>query len=95
MNNYLYMLPVALLLFANACSRQDRQGEPLPDFEQLVLKEYIEPYKTGDTEGWLEVFADDRGRHAQHRCRRLEGKQACAGSAERPSTALSISGNWT
>lgn len=81
MNNYLYMLPVALVLFANACSRQDRQGEPLPDFEQLVLKEYIEPYKTGDTEGWLEVFADDAvGMH--NTLPALEGKQALRRFAE-------------
>ena len=81
MNNYLYMLLVALVLFANGCSRQDRQAASLPDFEQLVLKEYIEPYKTGDTEGWLEVFADDAvGMH--NTLPALEGKQALRRFAE-------------
>ena len=81
MNNYLYMLLVALVLFANGCSRQDRQAASLPDFEQLVLKEYIEPYKTGDTEGWLEVFADDAvGMH--NTVPALEGKQALRRFAE-------------
>ncbi len=81
MNNYLYMLLVALALLANGCSRQDRQVASLPDFEQLVLEEYIEPYKTGDTEGWLEVFADDAvGMH--NTLPALEGKQALRGFAE-------------
>ena len=81
MNNYLYMLLVALVLLANACSRQDPQVASLPDFEQLVLNEYIEPYKTGDTEGWLEVFADDAvGMH--NTLPALEGKQALRRFAE-------------
>ena len=81
MNNYLYMLLVALVLLANACSRQDRQAASLPDFEQLVFNEYIEPYKTGDTEGWLEVFADDAvGMH--NTLPALEGKQALRRFAE-------------
>ena len=78
MNNYLFMLPVTLVLFASGCSRQDPQVASLPDFEQLVLKEYIEPYKTGDTEGWLEVFSDDAvGMH--NTLPALEGKQASPG----------------
>lgn len=81
MNNYLHILLVALVLFANACSRQDRQAASPPDFEQLVLKEYIEPYKTGDTEGWLGVFADDAvGMH--NTLPALEGKQALRGFAQ-------------
>ena len=81
MNNYLYMLLVASVLLANACSRQDPQVASLPDFEQLVLNEYIEPYKTGDTEGWLEVFADDAvGMH--NTLPALEGKQALRRFAE-------------
>ncbi len=81
MNNYLYILLVTLVLFASACSRQDRQAASLPDFEQLVLQEYIEPYKTGDTGGWLEVFADDAvGMH--NTLPALEGKQALRGFAE-------------
>ena len=81
MNNYLHILLVALLLFVTGCSRQDPQVASLPDFEQLVLKEYIEPYKTGDTEGWLEVFADDAvGMH--NTLPALEGKQALRRFAE-------------
>ncbi|MCY3750193.1 MAG: nuclear transport factor 2 family protein [Gammaproteobacteria bacterium] len=81
MNNYLYILLVALVLPANGCSRQDPQVASLPDFQQLVLKEYIEPYKTGDTEGWLEVFTDDAvGMH--NTLPALEGKQALRRFAE-------------
>ena len=81
MNNYLYILLVVMVLLANGCSRENRQVASLPDFEQLVLKEYIGPYKTGDTEGWLEVFADDAvGMH--NTLPALEGKQALRGFAE-------------
>ncbi len=81
MNNYLYIPLVTLVLFASGCSRQDPQVASQPDFEQLVLKQYIEPYKTGDTEGWLEVFADDAvGMH--NTLPALEGKQALRRFAE-------------
>ena len=40
-----------------ACS--NNQQQPLPDFEQLVMKHYIEPFKNAETDRWMEVFADD------------------------------------
>ena len=89
MNNYLCILLVALAMSTNACSRQDRQVESLPDFEQLVQKEYIDPYKTGDTEGWLEVFADDAvGMH--NTLPALVGKEALRGFAETVHGAFDI-----
>ena len=89
MNNYLYILLVALVLPANGCSRQDPQVAPLPDFEQLVLKGYIEPYKTGDTEGWLEIFAEDAvGMH--NTLPALEGKQALRRFAETVHSTFNI-----
>ena len=81
MNKYLNIFLVALLLLAYGCSDQEQQVASLPDFEQLVLKGYIEPYKTGDTEGWLEIFADDAvGMH--NTLPALEGKQALRRFAE-------------
>ena len=76
MNNSLKLLLVSVfLLLTSGCSGQDRHAVDLPDFEQLVLNSYIEPYKSGDTERWLEVFADDAvGLH--NTLPALEGKQA-------------------
>ena len=75
MNKYFNIFLVALLLLAYGCSEQEQQVASQPDFEQLVLKGYIEPYKTGDTERWLEIFADDAvGMH--NTLPALEGKQA-------------------
>ena len=89
MNNYLYMLVVALVLPAYGCSEKEEQVASLPDFEQLVLKEYIEPYKAGDTEGWLEVFTDDAvGMH--NTLPALEGKQALRRFAETVHSAFNV-----
>ena len=52
-------LPVLLLLaFITACSKQEKSA-PLPDFEQLVLENYIAPFKNAETDSWMQVFADD------------------------------------
>ena len=81
MNKYLNILLVALLLPAHGCSEKEEQVASLPEFEQLVLESYIEPYKTGDTERWLEIFADDAvGMH--NTLPALEGKQALRKFAE-------------
>jgi ketosteroid isomerase-like protein len=32
---------------------------PDPDFETLVRKHYLAPYKSGDIDEWLAIFADD------------------------------------
>ena len=76
MNRFYRLLLVAVFLAAfSGCSGQDRHTASLPDFEQLVLEDYIGPYKTGDIERWLEVFAEDAvGMH--NTLPALEGKQA-------------------
>ena len=88
MNKYLYVLLVPLL-FGYGCSRQGQQAAPLPDFEQLVLNGYIEPYKTGDIERWLNSFADDAvGMH--NTLPVLEGKQALRQFAETVHSTFNI-----
>ena len=90
MNNFfgLLLIPVFLLTVAG-CSRQDQQMAPLPDFEQLVLNSYIEPYKTGDIERWLDIFADDAvGMH--NTLPALEGKQALRRFAETVHSTFNI-----
>lgn len=48
------ILTTGLLL---ACAEPAR--ESLPDFELLVMEQYIIPFKNGDTEKWMQVFAED------------------------------------
>ena len=76
MNNFSASLPgLALLLAVSGCSGPDQRAQPLPDFEQLVLRDYVEPYKTGDIERWLDVFAEHAvGMH--NTLPALEGKPA-------------------
>ena len=82
------MIPVFLLTVAG-CSRQDQHMAPLPDFKQLVLNGYIEPYKTGDIERWLDIFADDAvGMH--NTLPALEGKQALRRFAETVHSTFNI-----
>ncbi len=45
------------LLSLTACEKE--QATPLPNFEQLVMEQYIKPFKNAETERWMEVFADD------------------------------------
>ncbi|NKB35973.1 MAG: DUF4440 domain-containing protein [Gammaproteobacteria bacterium] len=52
------LLPVLLVSLTAACSAE-RNTEALPDFEQLVLNNYITPFKNAETEKWLQVFAED------------------------------------
>ena len=89
MNNVSGLFLLAVLLpVVCACSKQDRigqdqigQAQALPDFEQMVLNDYIGPYKTGDIARWLDVFADDAvGMH--NTLPALEGKDALRGFAE-------------
>ena len=85
MNNCFNMLLITIFLFLiTGCSNHEQQAVDemtLPDFEQLVINGYIEPYKTGDTERWLEIFADDAvGMH--NTLPALEGKQAIRQFAE-------------
>ena len=84
------ILQIALLvLLAYGCSKHDQRGEPLPDFEQLVLEEYIEPYKTGDIERWLKIFAEDAvGMH--NTMPALEGKEALRQFAETVHSTFNI-----
>ena len=78
------LLPV-LLLVVSGCSRP----EPVPDFEQMVLNDYIEPYKTGAIERWLDVFADDAvGMH--NTLPALEGKPALRQFAETVHSTFTI-----
>ena len=46
-----------LLLCLGACEQQAEL--PLPDFEKLVIEQYILPFKNADTEKWMAVFAED------------------------------------
>ena len=55
---YLNSLTIALLVVLLTACEQDTPA-PLPDFEQLVMKQYIQPFKDGETETWMNVFADD------------------------------------
>lgn len=91
-NDFKLLLILACLLLAPGCSNQDRQAgseADLPDFEQLVLNGYIEPYKTGDVERWLDVFADDAvGMH--NTLPPLEGKQALRQFAETVHSTFNI-----
>lgn len=85
MNNCINMLLLAVLLVpASGCSNHEQQAADemtLRDFELLVINDYIEPYKTGDTERWMEIFADDAvGMH--NTLPALEGKQAIHQFAE-------------
>ena len=85
MNNRFNILLVTILLFLIAgCSDHEQQAVDemtLADFEQLVINGYIEPYKSGDTERWMEIFADDAvGMH--NTLPALEGKQAIRQFAE-------------
>ncbi len=82
MKKYFNMILIPVFLLAiPGCSKQDQHTAPLPDFEQLVLDDYIMPYKTGDIERWLEIFADDAvGMH--NTLPALEGKQALRHFAE-------------
>ena len=55
----------------------------------MVLNDYIEPYKTGDIERWLDAFADDAvGMH--NTLPALEGKQALRGFAEAVHSTFNI-----
>ena len=85
MKNCFNMLLITIFLFLiTGCSNREQQAVDdmtLPDFEQLVINGYIEPYKTGDTERWMEIFADDAvGMH--NTLPALEGKQAIRQFAE-------------
>ena len=85
MKNCFNMLLITIFLFLiSGCSNREQQAVDdmtLPDFEQLVINGYIEPYKTGDTERWMEIFADDAvGMH--NTLPALEGKQAIRQFAE-------------
>ena len=87
--NFHVILLAGLLLPAHGCSRPDQQVASLPDFEQLVLNDYIKPYKTGDVERWLEVFADHAvGMH--NTLPALEGKQALRQFAETVHSTFNI-----
>ena len=52
------VLALIVLASLGACANQD-DSAALPDFEQLVHKAYIEPFKQADTDQWMQVFADD------------------------------------
>ena len=85
MNNCINRLLLTVLLVPiSGCSNHEQQAADdmtLRDFEQLVINGYIEPYKTGDTERWMEIFADDAvGMH--NTLPALEGKQAIRQFAE-------------
>ena len=85
MNNCLNRLLLTVFLVPiSGCSNHEQQAADdmtLRDFEQLVINDYIEPYKTGDTERWMEIFADDAvGMH--NTLPALEGKQAIRKFAE-------------
>lgn len=83
-SDFKLLLILVYLMLAFGCSSPDPQAgrkADLPDFKHLVLNDYIEPYKTGDVERWLEVFADDAvGMH--NTLPALEGKQALRQFAE-------------
>lgn len=52
---------LSLLLFTafmTACSNPDKRA-PLPDFKQLVMENYIAPFRDAETDRWMQVFADD------------------------------------
>ena len=55
---YLNSLAITLLMVLLAACEQETPA-PLPDFEKLVMDQYIQPFKNGDTDLWMEVFADD------------------------------------
>ncbi len=78
------LLITILLVPVTGCSNHEQQAADdmtLRDFEQLVLNGYIEPYKTGDTDRWMDIFADDAvGMH--NTLPALEGKQAIRQFAE-------------
>ncbi len=85
MNNCAIMLLLTVLLVpVSGCADYERQPADemtSQDFEQLVISGYIEPYKTGDTEHWMEIFADGAvGMH--NTLPALEGKQAIRQFAE-------------
>ena len=40
-----------------ACSKAPEQT--LPDFKQMVMQQYIMPFKQAETDKWMQVFADD------------------------------------
>ncbi len=52
------LLPILMMTLASACSAE-KNRDTLPDFEQLVLNNYIAPFKNAETEKWLQVFAED------------------------------------
>ena len=50
--------PVLLIcFFLGACAEPEQA--PYPDFQQLVLENYIAPFKNAETERWMKVFAED------------------------------------
>jgi ketosteroid isomerase-like protein len=54
---------------------------PVPDFDALFKRAYIEPYNAGDVDRWLEVFADNAvGMH--NGLPPLEGRDAIRGFGE-------------
>ncbi len=83
-NSFNILLLTVLLVPVTGCSNHEQQAADdmtLRDFEQLVINGYIEPYKTGDTERWMDIFADDAvGMH--NTLPALEGKQAIRQFAE-------------
>ena len=58
MKSFSTILVLTLLVLNTACSRKTEQA-PLPDFKQLVLEQYIEPFKNAEIDRWMQVFADD------------------------------------
>ena len=86
---FLVILMLVLLLLVPGCSKREQHDVPLPDFEHLVLNSYIKPYKSGDTERWLDIFADDAvGMH--NTLPALEGKQALRRFAETVHSTFNI-----
>lgn len=53
------LISPALLIcfFLGACAEPEQA--PHPDFKQLVLENYIAPFKNAETERWMKVFAED------------------------------------
>ena len=50
---------LSILLINTACTTRTITTNDLPDFKSMVQAQYITPFKNGDAERWLQVFADD------------------------------------
>lgn len=50
---------IFLSAFIVACNDSPTPDITTPDFNTLIQQEYVQPFKAGDTEKWLQIFADD------------------------------------